>query len=346
MILQSATKPGYQRPLHGFTLVELLVVITIIGILISLLLPAVQAAREAARRMQCANNMKQIGLGLHNFLAANNVFPIGEQGPPTGHSGEYGRNWAVAILPYMELQTLYDQLDPAWPTYFGAEVKGPLAHQAAICTVVSGFMCPSSAHAKTFNYYATRTPNANGYSPNDYGMLEYVGITGSDRLPSTGYAGTPVTQDPSKNGTLFYMSEIGAAQIHDGLSNTMIIGEYSNLTAGQQFSSNGSLGDNDASWGLGCGEDGASRGYSVHAVAHPPNTAWYIKNTWSCQDCDNPLPPSSWSVEQNSLKSSHAGGIQAVMGDGSVLFISNGINLEVYKDLADREDGHAAVTFN
>ena len=167
--------------------------------------------------MQCANNMKQIGLGLHNYLAANNVFPIGEQGPPAAWDGQYGRSWAVSILPYLELQALYDQIDMAYPTYFCTTATlqtAPVAHQAAICTVVSGYLCPSSAHAKTFSYNPTRS-GGTGYDINDYGMLEYVGISGSDRLPSAGYVATSVTQAYSRNGTLFFESAIGAAQIHD-----------------------------------------------------------------------------------------------------------------------------------
>ena len=159
---------------------------------------------------------------------------------------------------------------------------------------------------------------------------------------------TPVSLTPSINGTLYLKSSIGASQIRDGLSNTMIVGEFSGLTAGEQFSSNGSLGDNDASWGLGTGGvDGGltSTGYAVRAVAYPPNTQFYVKNTWSCQSCPEPLENLIGRGEQHPLKSSHPGGVQAVMADGSVTFIGNGIDINVYKDLADREDGHPPVQF-
>ena len=96
------------RPPRGFTLVELLVVITIIGILIALLLPAVQAAREAARKMQCSNNLKQIGLAMHNYHTAIGTFPPGEIAVGINLATNY-TNWAIAILPYMELQNLYSQ---------------------------------------------------------------------------------------------------------------------------------------------------------------------------------------------------------------------------------------------
>ena len=106
---------------HGFTLVELLVVIAIIGILVALLLPAVQAAREAARRMQCSNNLKQLALGLHNYHDTNKIFPPGLQFHPgainltTGQgirtSAGYGPNWVILTLPYAEQQALHDRFD-------------------------------------------------------------------------------------------------------------------------------------------------------------------------------------------------------------------------------------------
>ena len=171
------------RKSAAFTLVELLVVITIIGILIALLLPAVQAAREAARRMQCANNVKQIGLALHNYLAAVNVFPPGEQF--FQGNGDYGPTWAYSILPYMELQQIFDNVSPLYPTY-SDPLKGTLTHQAALCTQIAAYRCPSSGHAPKFNYYTAATVSSAGYSLNDLCLLEYVGIAGSDCVTNNG----------------------------------------------------------------------------------------------------------------------------------------------------------------
>lgn len=343
----SQTTPKPRDSSSGFTLVELLVVITIIGILITLLLPAVQAAREAARRMQCGNNTKQIGLALHNYMAAWGTFPPGEMDPPTNSGispAPMGIGWAVAILPHLELQPLYDQLDGLTYGGYCTPVAGPIPHQAALCTVVNAYKCPSSGHANTYNWNPTRTPNVNGFSPDDFGILEYVGISGSNRQPplydpALGSLGTY-----SKNGTFYRVVAIGASDVRDGLSNTMVVGEYSGLAPGQVFTSRGSLMNNDTVWCEGGEHVGTSSTYVVRTVTHPPNTAWYGQWGPVCAECDPPVGDPT-NTNEAALKSSHPGGIHILLGDGAVQFLGNGINLEVYKDLADRDDGHSPQPF-
>jgi hypothetical protein len=166
-----------------------------------------------------------------------------------------------------------------------------------------------------------------------------MGISGSNRIPP--YLPTPVSgvNDPSKNGVLYLLSNNGAAEIRDGLSNAMLIGEYSGLTTGQAFSGSGSLGDNDGTWNLGAGTNGTAyaQGFATRVIGFPPNSRAYWKSALCCVECDAPAPNT---YEQQALKSSHPGGIGATMADGSVTFIGDGINMEVFKDLADREDGH------
>lgn len=330
-----------RRPLPGFTLVELLVVIAIIGVLVALLLPAVQAAREAARRLHCANNMKQMGLALQNHLSARRTFPSGELDPPVPEivPGAAGVCWSTEILPYLELQPLYEQLEGLTYGGYCGPVAGPPQHQAALCTVVDTYTCPSSGHAKTFNFAAVPTPNSLGHSPNDFGILEYVGIGGSNRVPP--YNSTPTVGTYSTNGTLYRNSRVRQADIKDGSSHTMIVGEYSGLAPGQRFSGDGSLQTNDTPWHLGADHIWSIYTYSVKTVAHPPNTAWY----WNCPGCDPPLMISLSEFSQGALKSSHPGGIHVSMCDGSAHFLTDDIDLEVYKDLADRADGHQSPQF-
>ena len=126
-----------QNPIFGFTLVELLVVITIIGILISLLLPAVQAAREAARHMQCKNNLKQIALALHGYHAIHDTLPYAA--PFAGGLLWPGGTWPTMILPQLEQQGLYDQID--FNDYITVQTKNP----NIVRTVVPVYVCPSDA---------------------------------------------------------------------------------------------------------------------------------------------------------------------------------------------------------
>jgi prepilin-type N-terminal cleavage/methylation domain-containing protein/prepilin-type processing-associated H-X9-DG protein len=328
---------------RAFTLIELLVVIAIIAVLIGLLLPAVQKVREAAARMKCQNNLKQIGLALHNYHDANSKFPPGDTklilkdliGP--SHSGEGGHAWSSFLLPYIEQGNVYNRINQnlpgyvVWPQVMAADP----VHFAAVCTVIQTYLCPSSGHAPTFNYDGS-APGGSFY--NKLGMLEYQGIAGSDRR------GPFVSHD----GTFYFNSTTKITDITDGTSNTMGIGELSGLAKGERYNAYGGLSDNDCTWDLGWWRDGEPSAldfsWPVKTIAFPPNGPYF----WDAYDVNSPSYVGKAllrTVARESLTSNHTGGINILLLDGSVHFLAETINLEVYKNLADRADGNVTGNF-
>jgi prepilin-type N-terminal cleavage/methylation domain-containing protein/prepilin-type processing-associated H-X9-DG protein len=194
----------------GFTLVELLVVITIIGILIALLLPAVQAAREAARKAQCCNNMKQLGLALHMYHEARGTFPPAEDDPKTG-SGE-GWAWSMWMLPFVEQATIFDALDKS------IGYNNYTAHNAVLIkTIIPAYQCPSAAPL-------TAVGCCGAYpSPHeDAGGTNYACVATHEKIDmSSGYK----TMMAKGSGCLFRGSGITFADIKDGTSQTLLLAE-------------------------------------------------------------------------------------------------------------------------
>jgi prepilin-type N-terminal cleavage/methylation domain-containing protein/prepilin-type processing-associated H-X9-DG protein len=197
--------------LRAFSLVELLVVITIIGILLALLLPAVQAAREAARRASCCNNLRQIGIALQNYHAAIGSFPPGgiehraminpKTGKPYGASGRQ-LAWSAFLLPYIEQDSLYHQLDTG-------KAFDATENATAAATVLSVYICPSVPQGDCLKQ---------GRGPCQYGGIYGERITSPNNPPK---------------GTMLYDQAISIAQIRDGTSNTIIVAEDSDFTDGQ-----------------------------------------------------------------------------------------------------------------
>lgn len=204
----------------AFTLVELLVVITIIGILIALLLPAVQAAREAARRMQCANNFKQVGLAMHGYHEAVGGFPSGllmRQAAPTF----YGWGWGTFLLPYLEMNGIYAQFDG----FREPEYDSPKSFKAG-AIFVPAYLCPSDPQDRELVSCCSGVHN--GATENeDLAKTNMAGVADS-RDWSDGY-GFP-RQDG--DGVLFESSRVNVSDITDGTSNTLMIGEVIGLGPG------------------------------------------------------------------------------------------------------------------
>ena len=215
---------GWKALRSGFTLVELLVVIAIIGVLVGLLLPAVQSAREAARRTQSQNNLKQMGLAFHNYESALKTFPSGYVsnigGPsanPTTLDAAPGWAWGTLLLPYMEQSVLYNQLDVSLACWHPR-------NEAIVKTRVPVFLNPGAAN---FDGETIVTTESNTVLAR-FGRSHYVGNCGQDE--PWGYA--PPVQDWRRIacGPLFRNSRVRIAEVTDGLSNTVFVGEHSTIT--------------------------------------------------------------------------------------------------------------------
>ena len=192
---------------RGFTLVELLVVIAIIGILVALLLPAVQTAREAARRIQCTNNMKQIGLGVVMHHDAKKIFPTGRN-----TTDQNGVSWAFRLLPYMEEQPVFD----AYREEFRVDAD---ENALAMRSPVNSYFCPSR-----------RAPVADrNFDNNNAAPLVQMAAAGGDYAANAGtfynYRPRDESVDRSRAGPIFTFSEVKARQVEDGLSKTFAVGE-------------------------------------------------------------------------------------------------------------------------
>ena len=285
----------------AFTLVELLVVITIIGILIALLLPAVQAAREAARRMQCANNFKQAGVALHNYHAAVGSFPPGMMlylakshascGPKP--SGNYvGWGWTAHILPYIEKQALYDQFDfGEWSPSLTQNVSGHSNFEIG-GTRISAYLCPSDPQNGELILYGSGCQNGT-HPDEDLRITNMFGV--SDPIDWTCDTLWP-KQYPLIRGIMGERRSARIADVHDGTSNTLLIGEY---TGGGPNSHQGQpwiLG------GLMDTRDGINGPFSIPG-GYPPGPSF--NQRWC------------------GASSYHPGGCHFLLADGSVQFLSD-----------------------
>ena len=216
----------------GFTLIELLVVIAIIGVLIALLLPAVQAAREAARRTQCLYNLKQMGLALHNHHAALGYFPASQTaaGADAGSSCEAGYySWLVPLLPYQEQQTLYDSIDRTVnmsdSCTSGVPITANHVNAEAAATVVSGFICPSDVvdHDNVI-VMGSANPAGDSYAANAGWPTRVTGYQGERETPGK-YNGFISLQNPGEFVDWHPTENISIKSITDGTAHTAAVSE-------------------------------------------------------------------------------------------------------------------------
>ena len=217
---------------RGFTLIELLVVIAIIAVLIALLLPAVQSAREAARRIQCTNNLKQIGLAAHNYASSTDAFPLGISNNPQGSPGApaYGSTWSsfgaqAMMLPYLEQGPIYQAANFSW----GPWVMNDTVNNA----VIASFLCPSDPGAQGG---AWNTAHTNSYNAS-YGATTTQLNTWGNNCTGAPYIGCVVPADSS--GVFTYGIAYGFQAITDGTSNTVAFAEKLCGQNGQNYYKSG-----------------------------------------------------------------------------------------------------------
>ena len=321
-----------RRP--AFTLVELLVVITIIGILISLLLPAVQSARESARRAQCLNNLKQIGLGFLNHEATHGHYPTGGWGSKWMGDADRGPGrrqpggWVYNILPFIEQEALYMLPADGDPNTVTTEQLAGVKQM--IETPLAYMVCPSRRRANVYpvhNFYSSVFYNADW--PSVASRNDYLANSGS-RAASIGGAGAPTTlaqgDDPNwnwyahttepyiGNGICYQVSQVTVAEVRDGTSNTLMVGEkYMDADHYQD------------------GQDSYNDAFPMYigdncVVLGMTGGAWF--------------PPRQDTPGFMSLifGGPHSGGFNAVFCDGSVRRVSYTIDRDVYNYVANRAD--------
>ena len=286
----------------GITIIELLVAMSVMGVLMAILLPAVSSAREAARRMQCVNQFKQIGLALHAYHEVSGSLPQGWQ---LESSQESGFGWIVPLLPYMEQRAAYEKIDRNQPL---ADATNDQARRMSL----AGLTCPSDMTQPTFQLYPE------GPSPllTSGSSLASTSAAASDpatllELPTASYVGVFGTIEaddsfpaPPGDGAILCHRTVRFAELSRGLSNTLLVGERTMARV-------------PSTW-LGVdvlGEDAACR--LLGSAMTSPN----------CRDCD-----------ECEFDSRHPGGSNFLLGDGSVRMISESINRDEYRRLARRSD--------
>ncbi len=305
---------------RGFTLIELLVVIAIIAVLISLLLPAVQQAREAARRSQCKNNLKQLGLALHNYHDTYNVFPPGAlamstagvaykpgDSEPSRTAVVGGWGWTMFVMPWIDQAPLYNSIAPNGNNF-------PSAPTTLTKTILPVFLCPSDPSPAIHTATAMGGDGAtNGHAKSNYPAI--YGSTGVDYVQKSA---------ANTRGIFWYNSATRIRDITDGASNTIMVTERY-WDGRDSETRRGAIWAGKADGTTGATDVGNKYANIIRAANHPD---WVVKG-----------------LNTNSASSLHVGGVHFVLGDGGVRFISENISAVTYQNLAQMADGQVIGEF-
>ena len=301
--MSDARKPTGRHA--GFTLIELLVVIAIIAVLVAMLLPAVQAAREAARRAGCQNNLKQIGLAMHNYHSAHDAFPMGYVARPATdpNATSPGWGWGTAILPTLEQAPLYNAVN------LNLAIEGP-ANLTVRTTALGAYACPSDRSAGRFAVTdATNTPIADAWSNS------YAACFGRD---------VNIAKSPSGgNGLFMRNASFGVKDITDGTGQTIMVGERACILTRTPWA-------------------GAIDAGTCRITPGSPSRSTSVKTApiepLARADTGGGLSDNLF-YDPDDFFSPHPAGLHFLMADGSVKFIKSSVNPNIYGDLASRNWG-------
>ncbi len=324
------------RAIRGFTLIELLVVIAIIGVLVSLLLPAVQSAREAARRSQCVNNLKQIGLALHNYESSRGVFPMGVVSyvpwatTCNANSGnpDKRRNFSMfaLILPYMEQTSAYNSINFDYSTNdLQGTIHAGYTNYTGMVVRIAAYVCPTDDDAQPLAYPA-----------NPYSQSSYAASSGLHDI----IRWTSCPREIEANGAFARNRTFRLSQFRDGLSNTFMVGEFSRFLNNHPHSYTNSW-TRFANW-TWTGLTGTTLASTVATAVPRINANVLVPDVPSgANSLSWVTQPTALQMGQYGFRSLHPGGAHFLFGDGSVKFLKDSISVDTYRAISTRALGEA-----